>query len=499
MRLNLLAASLAALTTLAPGLAAAQSTTVPPGEARIIDKHGVCRVVENLNSDAIMIPYRDRTEWSFGANAFLAAKRDGVNTRSCDERWVDFDSQTIHYSPMTSNCAVDVQGDVWCWALDLTERNYKPTPFLGDQPPHTPTPKRVTGLPPMDTVATSGHGTACGAASGSGDVWCWGVNIAPYRRTGVTGIVEIDSAYGLYVTGDSTSENIHFYCGKKSDNTMWCWITPGYSINAYIQDRISRAPFQVANPRSGQIGAFAVANGELIWSVGPNTYVSYLRSNLNAPMRTFRLHRDPGDFVSIKSTATGVFAGRDDIGIPDTDMQGPGCGIQSDGDLYCWGGFNDDRQAENEWIKYPINKGSNGKFQTSLIAPRAGDVEHILHVHHTGFCVAYTDRRTVCDVPYYSNKNPPSIWRRNGPMDSRMDTLPQRFAKMGGDMYGSFQVTVGGFTDGTSDADQFHQHGSGFSCGMDDNGAIWCQGENNGAQLGDGTWTDRRNWTKVKF
>ena len=505
MRFSLLAASVAAALIALPGLAAAQTTTVPAGKARIIDQHNTCRVVENTLSQDVMIPHKNADEWSRGQNSFLSKGRDGMNVRTCDERWVDFDSQTTLYQPMTSSCAVDVQGDVFCWTIDLTERNYTPPSlFLGNQPPHTPTPKRITGIPPMDTVATSGMGMACGAATGSGDIWCWGLNKNPYKRTGVTGIVEMDAAYSGFSTGRNaqgyaTSESIHLFCGKKSDNTMWCWIPAGRPSQAG-SDTYSRAPFQVPNPRTGAIGAFSVSDGEMVWTVGPNTYVSYLRKDLTAPMRTIRMHKDPGDLVTLSIANAGLFAGRDAIGTPDTAMTSPGCGIQSDGDLWCWGGLNSNRDGQNIWLDYPIQKSSwMERFYPTLINARTGTAEHIVHVGLSGFCVVYTDRRTFCDRPYHNAKTDPSYWRRNDPMDSKTEVLPQRFAKLQGTMYSDVMVAVGGFGDGTSDAERWHAYGSGFACGLDANGAIWCQGENNGAQLGDGTWTDRRNWTKVSF
>ena len=494
MRFTTLAASFAALITLAPGIAAAQMTTVPPGEARIIDKHGVCRVVENEQNRGIMVPHRDRKEWSFGANAFLAKQRGGIDTRGCDYRVVDFDTTTSHYSPVTSTCLVDVQGDVWCWGADLSERNYRPDTWgvLASEPPHRTRPRRIPGIPPMDKVATSGF-VACGATSGSGEIWCWGVNLKPFKRSGVSGITSLKGSYYFHSSPGAITSNYSDYvdqfCGVRSDNTLWCWFVDG------LESDNTRRPFEVAKPRSGAIQAFDLANGQIIWSIRGNTYLSYMQENLSRSPKTFRLPNDPRNLVNIQMTNRGL-GSRDGSGVPDSETFQPGCGIQSDGDLYCWGGSTVESNRKSGiydtiWTDYPIKRNGQRSFNPSKIDLRNGDVEHIVHVGSTGVCVIYADRKSWCDRPKY-NDHRDNTWTASHPMSRTIETQPS-FVKVLGDFYGEMSITWGG------DDEKFHARGRGYACGLDRDGGMWCRGENSGAQLANGNRTDQSSWQLVRF
>jgi hypothetical protein len=56
---------------------------VASGAGSLIDRHGACRVVENRNTRAVMVPTRTKEEWVLGANAFLARARANIYIHLC--------------------------------------------------------------------------------------------------------------------------------------------------------------------------------------------------------------------------------------------------------------------------------------------------------------------------------------------------------------------------------------------------------------------------------
>lgn len=82
-RILLLALTLAAL--LHADAIALDSCVVPQGATYRINEHSVCRRVANnhASGSAIMVPTKNATEWSSGANAFINALPAGVTTSAC--------------------------------------------------------------------------------------------------------------------------------------------------------------------------------------------------------------------------------------------------------------------------------------------------------------------------------------------------------------------------------------------------------------------------------
>lgn len=80
-RSQLLAACalLGSIATAAP----AEVFRIAPQQSAKIDKHGVCRIVKNINGTPAMVPAKSASEWVSGQNAFLAREREGLVVSEC--------------------------------------------------------------------------------------------------------------------------------------------------------------------------------------------------------------------------------------------------------------------------------------------------------------------------------------------------------------------------------------------------------------------------------
>lgn len=56
---------------------------VPPGRTVKIDRHSVCRMVENIGNTPFMVPTRTASEWSTGNSSFIGIEPSGVRLRNC--------------------------------------------------------------------------------------------------------------------------------------------------------------------------------------------------------------------------------------------------------------------------------------------------------------------------------------------------------------------------------------------------------------------------------
>ncbi|WP_146746309.1 hypothetical protein [Rhodovulum viride] len=58
-------------------------TQIASGKTKAVMAHGICRQITNNNASPVMIPHKTASEWSVGANSFLAGDRPGLTVQFC--------------------------------------------------------------------------------------------------------------------------------------------------------------------------------------------------------------------------------------------------------------------------------------------------------------------------------------------------------------------------------------------------------------------------------
>ena len=221
-------------------------------------------------------------------------------------------------------CALTEGGNVFCWGNDQVGELGDGTPDGGAPPPHdggapfpneTAVPVSVTGLSNV-TGITAGWDSACAVASG--DVWCWGLDLAtsaqyhaPVQQPNLHGVTSV-------AVGEGTA------CAVAA-GSVYCWGNGagGQLGNGALPPNPTDTPVEVvgvSNAISVSMGAItgcATTGGGDVWCWGDNTFGQLGNGTVGGFQATpARLD---------VSNATTVSSGWDH-----------GCAITSSG-LMCWG------------------------------------------------------------------------------------------------------------------------------------------------------------------
>lgn len=112
------------------------------------------------------------------------------------------------------NCALDAQGDVWCWGLNGGR--------IGDgTTADTATPAKVGGNH-VFTAVSAGSTHTCAIDDG-GAMWCWGENSFGQLGNGTFEDATVPTAVVGDITFASLSTGGTFTCGIDIDGAAWCW------------------------------------------------------------------------------------------------------------------------------------------------------------------------------------------------------------------------------------------------------------------------------------
>jgi hypothetical protein len=131
------------------------------------------------------------------------------------------------------NCAVSLEGNVWCWNTSGGTNN------VGQLGNSTVTPSSVpvqvvtnlagtTPLANIESIAV-GSQTSC-AVSNAGAVWCWGggssslLGTGPSNNNSAYAVPVVSAAGAGQLTGVAKLSMAQAHaCALKTDNTLWCW------------------------------------------------------------------------------------------------------------------------------------------------------------------------------------------------------------------------------------------------------------------------------------
>ncbi len=375
-----------------------------------------------------------------------------------------------------SACGLRADRSLWCWGWNSGGQL-----GLGDTTDRT-VPERV-GADTWDQVSLSGS-TGCGVTRG--ELWCWGSNadgqlgmgdttqrLTPTRlgsqndwRQVSTGSMHTcaikaddslwcwgDSQYGKTGLGNQLDRNVpvrvgssswrtvnamsHSTCGIRTDNTLWCW---GWNIYGQLGVGIGEGnqllPRQVGTDGDWSTVALGPENGCGVRTDG--TLWCWGRNAFGMVGVGDTTTRDTP--VQVGTETTWVRA--DPAGTAHT------CGVRSDGSLWCWG-LNHDGQL------------NTGDYVNSTVPVRTG--KHIwstVGVMAFGACAIDTGGRMWCGGSDGLGRD------LAAPLSSPFELNAQR----------SWTALAAG---------------SRHVCGTATGGEQWCWGQNAGYQVGDGTTTDR--------
>ena len=117
-------------------------------------------------------------------------------------------------------CALDRNGDVWCWGYNYTGQ-------LGTgNNESTTVPVRVSGLPRPAVAIGLGDYHTC-AVLEDGSVWCWGANYWGELGNGKNGWESNSNVpvkvLGLPARAHIVVEGYEHTCALLEDGSVWCW------------------------------------------------------------------------------------------------------------------------------------------------------------------------------------------------------------------------------------------------------------------------------------
>lgn len=306
---------------------ATDTTSIGSGDTARVDAHGVCRDIQNLGPNAVMVPHRISEEWSIGLSSFLSASHENLDVKRC------FSPQGEYVSAgLQAACVIDTTGGLWCWGENGSGQAGVGTSSAVNTPTKVPLPGPVTEV-------SAGGNTTC-AVIEDGRAYCWGLNnlgngsVSSPTTTSPTG--SPGSTTPQLVSGGHSFKRItagyNFACGLTTVGSVLCWGpnmagemgTGKFDALRYL------VPQQVLGLTSGFIDVevgngvgCALKNTNDLWCWGDRNF----RNTSNASI---------GQYSSISPLPpTHVQVG---VKYRDIDFHsGHACGVTISGALNCWG------------------------------------------------------------------------------------------------------------------------------------------------------------------
>jgi len=227
----------------------------------------------------------------------------------------------------SSTCAIDKQGQAWCWGRNDYGQ-------LGDGTTlDRVLPTKVVGMEGQAAAIATAGSTTC-AVNDAGKLWCWGRNYFGQLANGSTGssgpnptpvAVGVPAVSAVATTGSTV-------CALGKDGTVWCWGqtqngetgvgTTGADLKQPSpQKLISLGPAQALAAGSGHFCALLQAGSVMCW--GTND--------------CGRLGNGQGNCTSQIATAYPVSV----VGLSDAvaiaASSSTTCAVREDGAVWCWG------------------------------------------------------------------------------------------------------------------------------------------------------------------
>ena len=438
------------------------------------------------------------------------------------------------------NCGVQVDGTLWCWGSGDDGRL-----GLGEDRSNREAPTQVGNDSDWKSVS-SGVDHTCGVREDS-TLWCWGSG--DDGRLGLGDESERDTPQ--QVGGDAdwkrVSSGRHHTCGVREDSTLWCWGRNGAGQLGVGDETNRDTPHQVAadtnweSVSSGDWHTCGVQEDSTLWCWGLNTS-GQLGVGDEMDRDTPQQVGDDTEWESVSASGTHTCGVREEgtlwcwgsgltgrLGLGDeTSRDAPEqvgddtnwesvssssshtCGMRSDGTLWCWGaglygrlGLGDESSRDT-----PQQVGDNANWE---IASAGGQ--------HT--CGVREDSTLWCWGRNFSSLLGLGVTSGSKSKPQSMDSS-QNFRTIAAGVthgcgtgadgtlwcWGSNQYGELGLGEDISGRDTPQQVGEDTdwesvsaggwqSCGVRDDGTLWCWGRNWDGQLGVGDESDRDTPTQV--
>jgi alpha-tubulin suppressor-like RCC1 family protein len=341
---------------------------------------------------------------------------------------------TLIWSTLASGtahtCAIKPDDTLWCWGDNTAGQ-------LGHTPTDNTIPSQVDNSQWASVAANGDHTCAIKATKSS--LWCWGDNTYgqlgqdPTTTPTIITPTEVDTG----TTWSSVATGIDHSCGIQSDDTLWCW---GNNDEGQLGDgsnNQSLTPKQIGSDTDwsalslGNQFTCAIKQGGSLWCWGINT--------------DSQLGHTPAD-NKVPSK----------VGVSQKGMVSAGnkhaCAIKTnDLSLWCWGDNTAGQLGQGDTAVHadPVQEITASQW---LAVSARGDYTCAIRIDTTLWC-----------------------WGDNG----------------------SAQLGNGGLTTQRSNPTLIASDavwntvdsGTDHSCGIKEDGSLWCWGNNTASQLGDGTTT----------
>lgn len=340
-------------------------------------------------------------------------------------------------------CGLKMDHSVWCWGLNTSRQ-------LGDgTTTQRMVPTRESTIAVDWASVAAGNAFAC-ATKMDGTRHCWGTNSLGQAADGTTSSVVTPKACDMATDWGTTIELGDFSgCAQKKNGTMLCWGDGSSGQTGLPGDETPKlTPAQVGQDADWT----AVSTGfRFACGIRMSGELSCWGSNARA------------------ATGMGYLADRADPTAVSMDMDWEridvqldnGCGIRTGGNMYCWGRnvYGHLGDGTNVTRVAPVQVGM-GKVWTRVAVGRT----HTCGIGSDGGGTA---------VPYCWG------WDANQELGNGSATTNQPTPML---------VTA---TMGNTSAWLEIAAGFNHTCGVRQDGTLWCWGRNASGQLGDGTLTTR--------
>lgn len=282
-----------------------------------------------------------------------------------------------------------------------------------------------------------------------GSAWCWGYNFDGQLGDGTTTSRTTLVAVSTLSSGVATmSAGVDHTCARKTDGSVLCWgnnyrgqLGDGTTTQRLVPTAVSGFASGATGVSAGDQHTCAVKSGGATWCWGINTY-----GQVGDGTTTNR--STPTALTALASGVSGVAAGSNHT-----------CAVKTDGTAWCWGQNNAGQ----------LGDGTTTNRLTPTAVTGLGTSVQAIAANYLHTCALRTGGAVSC-------------WGLNAQGQLGDGTTTNRIVP----------TAVSGLADAAG-----LSAGNSFTCVIKTNGSIWCWGYNHKGQVGDGTTTNRSVPTPV--
>jgi alpha-tubulin suppressor-like RCC1 family protein len=372
----------------------------------------------------------DRSLWCWGFNGDGQIGDGTTETRTRPARVGAATTWSVVAPTDGHTCGVRTDGSLWCWG-----RNGDGQLGTGEDDGTRTSPVRVGTATDWTSVATGG-GATCGLRT-DGSLWCWGDNGGGQLGDGTTD----DRRTPVRIGADTDWADIDMNgttCGLRTTGALWCWGSDHGGIAGGQAETAQTAPARVGTSSSwtsvtagySDICAVDSRHDLWCWSSGPAD-----RPDTPVPAPAGFGPQRVGAGLSWSDVTLG---------------RGHTCALRTNGEIWCWGDNDAGEVGDGTTARVVQPAHVNADLSWSAITA-GGDRT----------CALTTAGALWC-------------WGANG------------YGQLGD---GTTSPPAGNEPLPVQPAARWRQvtAGLGHTCALTTAGALWCWGDNDAGQLGDGT------------